>query len=672
MTYELGEATETDGRPRRMFSNKGQPLVTIPHPTVKTLYDILLYGCRVFPASQHLFGDRELRNIVEETKDVTKTVNGVETTEKKTWKYFDLGPYRWITYRDAKEITTAIGAGLVKLGLKKNDKLTIFASTSKEWMLMTYGCYSQGKVITTAYDNLGVDALIFSVNESEATAMFTQSDLFNVVKEIGTKCPTLKHIIYKGSPSETVLADVKKVVPHFNFVSFDELQKVGKDHPVAPNPPSPDDLCCIMYTSGSTGNPKGVMLSHKNLIASLAGAKVIVDGLVEAGDVYLAYLPLAHVLEFLLENILVFIGIPLGYGSTRSLTDASCRNCKGDLRELRPSVMAGVPAVWETIRKGVLSKLSEANPTQQKVFHLAYQLKKHLINLGLPHSFMDKIVFKKISDNTGGRLRVALSGGAPMAPETQEFLTVTLCHIVQGYGMTESCGFIAVQGLSDKGILGVVGTPSPACEVKLVATNNYNPNPTNGKKPQGEVWVRGDNMMSGYYKQEKVTAESFGPDNWFMTGDIGEWNEDGTLSIIDRKKNLVKLSHGEYVALEKLESQYKTSKLILNMVVHADSLQSYIVALITVNPKEMENLMNTLGIQTTDYSHPKLVEAFGKNLLQCAKNGGLKSAEVLKVFTLVHDEWTAENGFLTAAQKIKRKEILAHYKSDVDRMYGKK
>jgi long-chain acyl-CoA synthetase len=237
------------------------------------------------------------------------------------------------------------------------------------------------------------------------------------------------------------------------------------------------------------------------MVAAVAGS---VPLLAEASDsdksggVYLAYLPLAHVLEFVVEHTCIFSGFQLGYGSPRTLTDASVRNCLGDIRELRPTFMAGVPAVWETIRKGVQAKLESATPAQQFVFKKAYDLKKGLMRAGLPHHFMDKSVFKKIQDGTGGRLKLALSGGAPMAAETQEFLNVTLCTILQGYGMTETCGAISLQPFSEKAVYGIVGAPFPCTEVKLVKTNTYNPNPRDGSRPAGEVWVRGPNIMKGY------------------------------------------------------------------------------------------------------------------------------------------------------------------------------
>jgi long-chain acyl-CoA synthetase len=238
--------------------------------------------------------------------------------------------------------------------------------------------------------------------------------------------------------------------------------------------------------------------------------------------------------------------------------------------------------------------------------------------------------------------------------------------------MTESNGVIAVQPLRDKAAYGIVGAPFPSCEIKLVEFNDYNPNPTNGSRPQGEVWVRGGNVMSGYYKQPRLTKETLTEDGWLMTGDIGEWREDGSLAIIDRKKNLVKLSHGEYVALEKLEAQYKTSRLVLNMCIHADPLQSYIVGIVVPNEVEVSKVVKSVGANPGDYNNPRVLDALVKDFAECAKSAGFKGAELLKAIVLVTEEWTPESGMLTAAQKLNRKYILKHYAEEVADLYRKK
>jgi long-chain acyl-CoA synthetase len=277
-------------------------------------------------------------------------------------------------------------------------------------MMMALSCYSQKITIATAYDNLGMDALAFSLNECEICTLFTQQDLMDTVDAVGNSVPSLKNIIYSGEIKTERLNEIKAKLPHLNFYSIKEIEELGVKNPKPANPPMGNDMCCIMYTSGSTGNPKGVMLTHGNMVAAVAGGCKLMDACFSKDQYYLGYLPLAHVLEFAFEVVCIFKGIAIGYGSPRTLTDASVRECKGDICELRPHFMAGVPAVWETIRKGVNSKLEKATPIQKRVFELAFQLKKLLLSTNLPSSFINKTIFKKISDNTGGRLEAIFSG----------------------------------------------------------------------------------------------------------------------------------------------------------------------------------------------------------------------------------------------------------------------
>ncbi len=533
---------------------------------------------------------------------------------------------------------------------------------------MAHACYSQNITITTAYDNLGEDALAYSLNECSISTLFTHFDLVEVIKRLGDKVSTLKNVIFSGNPNTDFLKPLKATYKSINFFTVDEVKALGQSKPVADNPPTPQDICCIMYTSGSTGTPKGVLITHSNLVAAMAGCHAVVKESLKTGEEYLAYLPLAHILEYTIEHVCIFSGLPLGYGSPRTLTDILVRNCKGDIGELKPVFMAGVPAVWETIRKGILSKLENASPIQRLIFNRCVAWKSYLVSKGYEGSFLN-FAFKKIRDGTGGRLKLAVTGGAPIAPQTQEFLSVTLCNIVQGYGMTESCGTISIQRTDSRGVYSSVGSPFPCCEVKLVAYNQYNPNPTDGSAPQGEVWARGQNIMKGYFNRPDLTAETISSDGWLMTGDIGEWRPDGSLSIIDRKKNLIKLSHGEYVAIEKLESEYRTSQYVLNMMIYADPLESHVVAIIIPKEEACKKLAESLKVDLADYNNSEFLKKVSEDFIRIAKDAKFKGAENLNSFKFVNDEWTADNDMLTAAQKLNRNAIVKKYKEDIKKLY---
>ncbi|CAG8537336.1 10610_t:CDS:2 [Funneliformis mosseae] len=577
-------------------------------------------------------------------------------------------------YEEAAKVASQIGAGLVKLGLEKNAKITIFAATSANWLLVTHGCFTQAMTIVTAYDTLGEEGLIHSMNETEVQALYTNADLLPMIKKVAGKCLKLEHVIYDGEANGKILDELKDEYPKLKLYTLDELKQLGKDNPLDSNPPSPDDFCCIMYTSGSTGNPKGVLLTHSNLVAAIAGINKLLQTIILPDDTLLAYLPLAHVLEFTVEHVCLFWGVSLGYGTVRTLTDASVRNCLGDIREMKPSLMTGVPAVWESIRKGVLSKVNAGSPTIQRVFNAAFKAKGWLMNKGLPTKPLDIAVFNKIRQQTGGRLRYALSGGAPISKETQEFLSITLCPILQGYGMTESCGMCAVMP-PDQFEYGSVGSPVPCLEIKLVDVSEAGYKSTNTPNPQGEIWVRGPVIAKGYYKNESLTKETITDDGWLQTGDIGEWRQNGTLAIIDRKKNLVKLSHGEYIALEKLESVYKSTVYVSNICVCADSFQSRPVALICPVEDRLREVAKEKNLGNLDFeqlcAHKDINSAVLQACLALAKKSDFKPAELLSAIALVPDEWTAQNGLLTAAQKIKRKDLQDKYKAEIDRMYGK-
>lgn len=533
------------------------------------------------------------------------------------------------------------------------------------------GAFTQAITVVTAYDTLGADGLKHAITESEASLCFVNNDQLPLLAKILNDCSSVDSIIYRGEADPDHLALVN-AFPHIKrIISYEELVILGKENPVDVVKPDSKDLCCIMYTSGSTGNPKGVMLTHGNVVAAIAGVCRMLQHLLEPNDTMMAYLPLAHVLEFLVENLCIFLGVTLGYGSIRTLTDVSVKNCKGDLQEFGPTIMTGVPQVWETIRKTVLNKVVERGPRIQKIFMGALAMKKFLKSRKMGTGILDKVVFKNVKQQLGGRLRYCLSGGAPVSPETQEFLTLAACPILQGYGMTESVGMCSIMA-PEQWALGEVGAPVPCVEVKLVDQPEVGYLHTNLPRPQGEIWIRGGSITSGYYKQEENTKEALTEDGWLKTGDIGEWTERGTLSIIDRLKNLVKLSNGEYIALEKLESCYKSCTLVENLCIYADSLYPKPVALMVSLEPVLRKFLAEKGIENEDWDalceSKEARKVILKVLQDQAKTSGLKGAEVIADVWICKDLWTPEMNLLTAAQKLKRKEINKAYEKELKTM----
>ncbi|KAJ3070184.1 long-chain fatty acid-CoA ligase, partial [Podochytrium sp. JEL0797] len=526
-------------------------LTTTPEHSVATVYDVMMKGYKAYP-TKHIMGSRKQVRVVKEEKDVKKTnPDGSTTTAKKVWNYFELAPFDWLSFQDVHDITHLNGCGLRALGLKPKDKVTIFADTSRDWMLMALSASTQNLTITTAYPTLGEEGLAHSLNECEVTTIFTNAELLPMILKIASKVKTLKNVLHNGTLDPEMAKKLKDLNAGLKLVSLVELQALGKANPVEPVAPTPDDLCCIMYTSGSTGPPKGVMLTHGNVVGAISGAKTLMDPLIVITDpreAYLAYLPLSHILEFVVELTAIYYGVKVGYGNVKTLTDASVRNCKGDLRELSPTFLCGVPQVWEGIRKVVMDKLQSAPTLVKTVFDYAFWIKWHLMCWGL--SFLayplDVLIFSKIKDQVGGRLKFAISGGAPIPRATHQFMNVAADFaLVNGYGMTECCAVASIQSPLQNTTFGILGEPVSCLEMKLVDVPEMNYRSTNVPKPQGEVWMRGASVMKGYYKQPKLTQEALTEDGWLMSGDIGEWNANGTLSIIDRKKNLVKLSNGE-------------------------------------------------------------------------------------------------------------------------------
>jgi len=312
----------------------------------------------------------------------------------------------------------------------------ILIFNSVPWQLLNHACASISTTIATAYDTLGVDGLTHSLNEPDCLAIFTNSDLLSTLARVMANTPKLKWILYDGEPGEGVIDGMKLTREDIQFLHLNELRALGRAASeefktiLEARKPTPDTVACIMYTSGSTGAPKGVCITHGNLIASVSSVSLVFGPHVPKGDIYLSYLPLAHVLEYIVELCAMFVGVTCGYARPKTLTDAGVKGCRGDLVELKPQIMFGVPSVWETIRKGIIGKLNTGGAVKRALFYGALEAKRRgtpvLSGLG------EKIVLSKVREVTGGKLKFAMNGGAPISKETQEFLSIALMPMMQG------------------------------------------------------------------------------------------------------------------------------------------------------------------------------------------------------------------------------------------------
>ena len=516
---------------------------------------------------------------------------------------------------------------------------------------MAHGCTSQSIVIATAYENLGEDGLKHAIVQTASKAVFLDPNLISSINIVLNEADSVKFVIYNdGQVQEADVEKLKVNHPDITVLSFEDLRRIGEDNPVDPVPPSPGSLCCIMYTSGSTGPPKGVPLTHANVVAAVAGINLIVGPYVTSDDTFLTYLPQAHVLEFAFENICFFWGGTMGYGHPRTLSDLSVRNCKGDIREFRPTLLVGVPAVWESVRKGIQSKVNAGNFLVKSMFWGAMAAKQYLLSSNIPGAdigvgILDAVVFRKIKDATGGRLRLVMNGGGPVSQGTLKFISMAICPMVSGYGLTETAAMGAFQDPAEWNPASLGGFPG-SIEVKLVDFPDAGYFATN-KRPQGEIFIRGGSVSGYYWKNEEESKGVFTEDGWFMTGDIGEFDDFGHLRIIDRKKNLVKTLTGEYIALEKLESVYRSNPVVGNICVYAAQDEDRPIAIVVPLEPALKKIAHEHDIDgdslETLVHNEALKDIVLKQLQDTGRNSGLRSIEIIAGVILSDEEWTTDN-----------------------------
>ncbi|XP_047445729.1 long-chain-fatty-acid--CoA ligase 3b [Mugil cephalus] len=649
--------------------NSQAKLAAWQHPGVDTLDKMFEYAARSFPHRDCL-GTREVLSEEDEIQP-----NG------KVFKKVILGNYNWLTYQEAYEAAKCFGSGLAALNQKPLCNIAVFCETRAEWVVAAQACFMYNFPLVTLYATLGPMAIAHGLNETEVTHIITSKDLLQSrLKAILCDVPRLQYIIVVDS-KPTSWPDLPRGIMVYNMDAVKEIGSRPDNISVERRQPEPSDIAVIMYTSGSTGIPKGVMISHGNIIAGITGMAERIPNLNE-NDTYIGYLPLAHVLELSAELVCISHGCRIGYSSPQTLADQSTKikkGSKGDTSVLKPTLMAAVPEIMDRIYKNVMTKVEEMSKFQKTLFVLAYNYKMEQISKGYTTPLCDSLVFKRVRSLLGGNTRVLLSGGAPLSAATQRFMNICLCCPVgQGYGLTETCGAGTISEVWDYST-GRVGAPLVCSEITLKDWEEGGYYSTDKPNPRGEILIGGPNVTMGYYKSDGKNHEDFFVDEkgqrWFCTGDIGEFHPDGCLKIIDRKKDLVKLQAGEYVSLGKVEAVLKNCPFIDNICAYANSDQSYVISFVVPNHKQLMALAEQMQVRGTweeICNSPQMEKEVLRIITEAAISAKLERFEIPKKIRLSAEPWTPETGLVTDAFKLKRKELKTHYQEDIERMYGGK
>ncbi|CAN6444439.1 unnamed protein product [Victoria cruziana] len=465
------------------------------------------------------------------------------------------GKYVWMTYQEVYDIVMKVGLSIRSCGVEPGGRCGIYGANCPEWLMSMEACNAHGIYCVPLYDTLGAGAVEFIICHAEVSIAFVEErKITEMLKILSNSSKYLKTIVSFGKFTD----EQREKVEEFGLAaySWDDFLLLGDKKQFDFPSPKKDDICTIMYTSGTTGDPKGVLLSNKSIVALISGVERLLKCVNEElthRDVYLSYLPLAHIFDRVIEELFIWKGASIGFwrGDVKLLVE--------DIGELKPTIFCGVPRVLDRIYSGLMTKISSGGLLRRTIFNIAHSYKYNSMRKGFKHEeaapLFDAIVFSKVRHGLGGRVRLILSGAAPLSTHVEAFLRVVSCaHVLQGYGLTETCAGTFVSLPNELEMLGTVGPPVPNVDVCLesVPEMGYNALSTT---PRGEICIRGDTVFSGYYKRDDLTKEVL-IDGWFHTGDIGEWQPDGSLKIIDRKKNIFKLSQGEYVAVENLENIY--------------------------------------------------------------------------------------------------------------------
>ncbi|XP_071105795.1 long-chain-fatty-acid--CoA ligase 5-like [Haliotis cracherodii] len=587
------------------------------------------------------------------------------------WKPSPTEPYKWINYDEVLQRAANLGAGLIKLGLapKNSTNVGIYSQNKPEYVIFEQACYTYSMVGVPLYDTLGVEACNFIINQAEISAVLCDTN-----KKVGNlldrykETKNIRHIIVIEEMSGEMQTKATSLGVKLHQLA--DVEKLGQDNPQTPKPATPDDLCIICYTSGTTGLPKGAMLTHRGVVSIVVACETQLDAsdlVIQTTDVLISYLPLAHSYERLLEVYIYLHGARVGFfqGDVRKLMD--------DIKELQPTIFPTVPRLLNRFYDKVMSGVN-SSPVKKFLFNIALTEKEKELKRGVIRrsSIWDQLMFRKVQDALGGKVKLIVTGSAPLSAKVLGFLRCCVgCPILEGYGQTE-CSAIATLQIVGDHLTGNVGPPLTCNQIKLadVAEMEY----YSGSN-KGEVCIRGPNVFRGYLKDPVKTKDALDSEGWLHTGDIGEWLPNGALKIIDRKKHIFKLAQGEYIAPEKIENVYIRCSLVAQVFIHGDSLQSCLVGVVVPDPDMLPKyaadklkLRQSIEDLARNAEVKKVILA---DLLEVGKKAGLSSLEQVKDIYVYPEMFSVENGLLTPTFKAKRQELKRYFDSQIKAMYTK-
>jgi long-chain acyl-CoA synthetase len=574
-------------------------------------------------------------------------------------RYKSDGAWRSLTYGEVARRVRELALGLHALGVKRGDRIAIWSENRPEWNVADLAVLALGAADVPIYTTQARGQVEYVLEDSAARAIFVSSAFVNQALALRERIPTLELVIcFDPLPPEVDAASVtaaEEVISRGRALYGDEPSL----HERLWRSVRPDDLATLLYTSGTTGDPKGVMLTHKNLTANACNCSRWLK-LGQKRELALTYLPFTHVFERAVWYLYAHTGAKIAYAE-------SIETVAANLQEVRPDVMTSVPRMFEKIYARVIEKGMAAGFPRRQIFLWSLDVGRDWAQrkdkgrrpgalLSIKHRIADALVFKKWRDAVGGNIRLFISGGAPLAPEIAYLFDAAGLPILQGYGLTETSPSVTCN-TEERNRIGTVGPVIDGVSVRIAE--------------DGEIFVKGDTVMKGYYNRPNDNLEAFTADGWFRTGDIGHIDDGGFLVITDRKKDLIKTSGGKYVAPQRVESLIKSSRFVSQVFVVGNA-RKFPSALIVPNMELVRSYAELKGI---DYksdaellADPRIIDLFERQVDKYTAE--LAQYEKVKKVALLEHELTVESGALTPTLKARRSVIESRFADVIGRLYG--